>query len=106
MKYLALFALVFVSASASASETENEGICTSVSELAGSIMGARQSGASMSEMYDVANRTGDEAMADMQKNMILLAFDKPSYSTQEYRERAKTEFASRMFGLCLRARGG
>jgi len=82
-----------------AKETPKEndlGICESVSGLAKSIMGARQSGVSISKIMQLANGS------TLAESLIIAAYGKPSFSTEQYKEEVIREFSDEAYLSCIK----
>jgi hypothetical protein len=95
MKTLTLIlALAFTTPALAQSAAET---CPSLGELAESIMEARQSGASVSDMMAVAE--GNEFV----EGLVLTAFESPRYATPEFRIREIENFRNSIEALCYSA---
>ena len=70
--------------------------CAGVSQLARSIMQARQVGASMEQSMAIAK---DDAMI---RSLVIKAYDEPHYATPEMQERAAGDFADQSMLACLK----
>lgn len=82
-----------------AKETPKEsdlGICENVSVLAKSIMGARQSGVSISKVMQLANGSA------LLESLIIAAYSKPSFSTEQYKEEVIREFSDDAYLSCIK----
>lgn len=71
--------------------------CPVIGELAESIMEARQSGVSVSDMMAVAD--GNEFF----EGLVLTAFESPRYTTEEYRLREAQDFRNAVEAMCYSA---
>lgn len=76
--------------------------CRSMSVAAKSIMKARQDGASMADLIDAAEVNGG-ALAGVIQGMIVLAYEKPGYSSAKFKEKASTDFANEAYLACAKA---
>lgn len=75
-------------------------MCQPISEFAKAAMEARQAGVPLAQALTVARHN-----ATMQA-LIISAYRKPRYSTEQYRERAAVEFANETLITCLDAGEG
>lgn len=71
--------------------------CQPISEFAKELMDARQAGVPLAQALTVARHN-----ATMEA-LIVSAYRKPRYSTEDYRERAAVEFANATLVTCLDA---
>lgn len=72
-------------------------LCQPISEFAKAAMEARQAGVPLAQALTVARHN-----ATMQA-LIISAYRKPRYSTEQYRERAAVDFANETLITCLDA---
>jgi hypothetical protein len=80
----------------------NDG-CKKLGVLAENIMTNRQAGADFTEMLDVAENTGcSEELKKLTKNLVIEAYDRSEYSTQEYKERAIRRFKNDVMVKCYK----
>lgn len=87
-------------------EAHKQSICNSVTGIAENIMTARLDGAPIRSTIDVVdNMDGsdpmDAALKIKSKEMIMEAYKKPDYMTDEHKERAITEFGSAQYIKCI-----
>ena len=85
------FALTLVATPLTA-ETEDN--CVSIGELAHAIMGARQSGVDLGRAMRLAG--GNELV----EAIVLMAYNEPRFSSDQYRQRAATDFANTWMLAC------
>lgn len=78
--------LIIVAAAAFTMTTANAQYCTIIGNLSESIMKARQNGVSMSDIMNMPSATS------LGKAMTIDAFKEPRYSTEEFKQRAITDF--------------
>lgn len=71
-------------------------MCQPISEFAKAVMEARQAGVPLAQALKVST------MPTMQA-LIVSAYRKPRYSTEQYREHAAVEFANETLITCLDA---
>ena len=99
MKPIIAFAALAFATSASA-EPGSLAACTSLSEAAHSAMLVRQSGL---PIHSVMNQlAGALDGTDLQLAILMMeaAYDRPLFSSEEYKVSAANEFATDMFRLC------
>ncbi|MHA4967650.1 hypothetical protein ACX0KY_13915 [Pseudomonas extremorientalis] len=77
-------------------------LCTSVSEMAGSIMKGRQAEVSMARMMKASS--GDPQMDNLGADIIKDAYKSSAFRTPENQQRAVSEFENKWFSACLEAR--
>lgn len=95
-------AMVATSAFAAKPTEEALGFCTSVSEMAGSIMKGRQAEVSMAKMMKATS--GDPQMDNLGADIIKDAYKTSAFRTPENQNRAVSEFENKWFSACLEAR--
>jgi hypothetical protein len=95
MKRLIAAATLLLSANVSAGTYEE---CKDVTTLAGSIMSARQAGASLDQVIEAAavNSIDNELLP-----IILLAFDERRLASEKYQTIAINDFKSRILKVCM-----
>lgn len=71
-------------------------LCQPISEFAKEAMSARQAGVPLSEALKVSTMPAMQAL-------IISAYRKPRYSTEQYQQRAAVEFANETLITCLDA---
>ena len=96
---LALAALPLMAAPAAAAPGSIE-FCTQISEVAYSAMKVRQDGVPLHIAANHVASTLDGADLDLALGMFELAYAEPLYSSDEYKARAMSEFASGFFRIC------
>jgi len=74
--------------------------CEQFSELAESIMVFRQEGSSIVEAMKIAGE--NEGI----RSIVISAYKKNQYQTDEYRKRAITDFGNEYYLVCVEARKG
>ena len=100
MKPTLAFAALALLATAAAAEPGSIASCTSLSEAAQSAMMVRQSGL---PIYSVMNQlAGSLDGTDLQLAILMMeaAYERPLFSSDEYKVQAANEFASDVFRLC------
>lgn len=90
----ALVVLALVAAKGAYANNEADGLCTVTQELARSIMIARQLGQPLDKIMKIVE--GDE----MSQLMVLRAYQRPAFLTEENRRQAAVEFGNEMGVLC------
>jgi hypothetical protein len=78
-------------------------MCASLSDMARSIMGARQNGAAMSEMIKIAQNT-DPKLVDLVSSIVVAAYDEPRFSSPEYQREAVDDFGNAVYLTCFKSR--
>ena len=78
--------------------------CTSIAELAGAVMGARQAGVPMDKMYNLPS--DDAAVQRLARILITGAFEIPMMMTKSNKERVTTDFRNQAFAACLKSHKG
>lgn len=68
--------------------------CKGVSEVAKSIMEARQGGAPMSKLMDIAAENG------IMQAMVRDAYSVPHYSVEANKNRAAADFSNEQYAMC------
>lgn len=79
---------------ANAEDLNHDALCNQLSTAAEYVMEQRQKGAAMREMMSVLPDN------DMYREMVNLAYDEPLYTTDEYIQRAITEFGNDTYQFC------
>lgn len=95
MKTLLLATALLLSANVSAKTYEQ---CKMVTSVAESVMKARQSGASLDQVMEVAVSQNMES--DLTP-IIMLAYDVPRYGTESYQVGAVNDFKSKILKVCM-----
>lgn len=73
--------------------------CTSTSEMAEAVMSARQGGVPMREAMEIMEGR------EFHERMVMVAYERNRYSTQEYQQEAITEFGNAWFSACMKSPG-
>jgi len=95
---LTIIAFSFIATSAYADDWRKT--CDSYGGLAETIMSGRQSGTSMAKMMKVLNN--DEG-SELFEKLIIAAYDRPRYSTEQMQKRSIEEFRDKMYLECAKA---
>lgn len=74
--------------------------CKEVDGVAKSVMGARQRGAAMADVYAVTDSLDGYQQA-LFRMAIKGAYAKPRFSSKEYQDKAVADFRSELFQACL-----
>lgn len=101
LKKSALLVLIAVTLPVFSGADEPATGCEVISRLAKSIMQARQSGVSMSEMMGIAAR--DEDFKALAEALVIDAYDSPRYSTDGMKQRSIEDFENNVFLQCIKA---
>lgn len=72
--------------------------CSTVGELATTIMESRQSGASMAKLMEAVPEGGSYI-----ETLIISAYDVPRYSTERMQKKAVEEFRDEVYLECVKA---
>ena len=78
-------------------------LCASASQLAKSIMTARQNNVPMAKAMELPDMTENEQARTIAHAMVIAAYEKPRFSTQEFIDTAITDFESAMYLQCIKA---
>lgn len=106
MKHLIKSCILAVSVlTASCQPVAASDLCSSQSDLAAVIMKARQSGISISKSLKIADSSSDANLGNATKALVKLAYTKPRYSSDEFRENAVVDFGTEVYNLCVQATG-
>jgi hypothetical protein len=96
MKKLILIMALSISFTAKADDqSEKLKLCKTLSNLAGTIMTSRQGGVDMVDMYEVASNS-------MAQTMVTMAFDRPKFSSEKYRQGEVSRFKNLWFKECIK----
>lgn len=76
-------------------------VCNSISSLAETIMKQRQNGAPMSEMMRIAGEAGG-ALGKVGEELVIMAYEKPRYRTENYQQRAIEDFRDSAHLECVK----
>ncbi len=69
--------------------------CLTDSEMAYTIMSARQNGVPMAKVLMIVESD------PVYRQYVMMAYDTPLYSSEEFKERTKREFENSAYRLCL-----
>lgn len=78
-------------------------LCASASQLAKSIMTARQNNVPMAQAMELPGVTENEQARAIAHAMVIAAYEKPRFSTQDFIDTAITDFESEMYLYCIKA---
>lgn len=82
-------------------------VCGAAESLAGNIMDARQSGASMSALLQAVTIDGNAPEANsLARALVTDAYSRPAFRSAEYQERATRDFANAAAVTCHQAMSG
>ncbi|WP_447940119.1 hypothetical protein [Pseudoxanthomonas mexicana] len=85
------------------SQDEARKLCASASELANSIMTARQNNVPMAKAMELQAATDNQQARDIAQAMVIAAYEKPRYNTPEFIATAISDFESEMYLHCIKA---
>lgn len=80
------------------SETQ---LCTVASELAKMVMQKRQEGVLMSAILVALDKVERNPFIDLSKKLVIAAYEKPRYSTEDFKNRAIIDFANESMSVCM-----
>lgn len=104
MKNLIIAAMMFVPTITFAEEQKMtpEQTCGLVANLSKSIMDNRQIGVPLVDMIGIPDNIEVEALANIVRDIILEAYDRPKYSSKEYQLEAAEEFSNEVMLECMK----
>lgn len=76
-----------------------DAMCESLAELAKSVMTERQSG---TPMVDIMKRVSNDSTAEIARGLIMMAYDRPAFSTEDYKQKEVVRFQDSVYLKCLR----
>jgi len=76
--------------------------CAEFSRMAEALMRSHQSGVPMTETIEVFDYIEDEAALKAIKTMIIMAYEKPRYSTEKMQQREIADFRDKFAAACYR----
>jgi len=85
------------------SRKEMLNLCKEVSQLASTIMDARQSGVVMSQAMDVAEAADDEQLRDMSRKLVVAAYREGSYQSPDNVRRVVRDFENQAYLECVQS---
>ena len=97
-----LTAAAIAVATPAASQVSHDEACSAMADMAESIMGARQSGASLQQALDIASKAKTAEVRDGIRAVAILAWGQPAFSTEEYQQKAVIDFRDNMHLYCLK----
>lgn len=105
MKKIALFAAAVLSscvaqpALADVFDDAKDEFCPRVEDMSRTIMKGRQVGVPLVKMLEAQKRIGPET--EWARPIMMMAYHKPRYHTEEFQQREIDDFAEEMFLLCM-----
>lgn len=86
----------------------DDSVCDSIIPVAEKIMRGRLNGVSIASSLEVVNSIKDgtpanEAVSNLTKQMVIQAYDLPSFSTESYKDDAIREFGAKQYLACMKA---
>lgn len=100
MKTIIAFAALALLVSPAAAEPGSIETCTSLSEAGQSAMMVRQSGLPIHSVMNQLAGSLDGTDLELAILMMEAAYERPLFSSEEYKVRAANEFATDLFRLC------
>jgi hypothetical protein len=86
---------------ASAAKMSNTELCSMISELAKTVMTKRQEGVLMSVMLTALEKVEQNPYTILTKTLVITAYDRPRFSTAEYKHQAVIDFANSSMSACV-----
>lgn len=85
-------------------DTDKSEMCNSISEMSEEVMKARLRGVPIQDALGAMDKvSADKSYTDALKGVVIQAYKKPDYQTDEMKERASREFALKQYLLCVDA---
>lgn len=86
----------------------DDSVCDSIIPVAEKIMRGRLNGVSIASSLEVVNSIKDgtpanEAVSNLTKQIVIQAYDLPSFSTESYKDDAIREFGAKQYLACMKA---
>ena len=75
--------------------------CKRIDESAQIVMEARQSGAPLSKIWNVAENTNDDYLEAMFKMLAKSAYEVPRFETDAMKKKATVDFQNTYFSACI-----
>lgn len=87
---------------------DSNSVCESVIEISESIMRNRLNGVSITNSLEAVNSVKDgtpanEAVSNLAKQIVIEAYESPSFSTDSYKDDAIREFGAKQYLTCIKA---
>lgn len=89
---------------------DGDSVCESVIEMSENIMRNRLNGVSIAKSLEAVNSIKDgtpanEAVSNLAKQIVIEAYERPSFSTESYKNDAIREFGAKQYLTCIKAIG-
>lgn len=86
----------------------DDSFCDSIIPVAEKIMRGRLNGVSIASSLEAVNSIkdgtpGNEAVSNLTKQIVIQAYDLPSFSTESYKDDAIREFGAKQYLACMKA---
>jgi hypothetical protein len=106
MPLAALIGITLSSAPAAAfTNEERAAFCPVMGDISANLMGARQDGKVLSDaMRGMEGSLSDPLLGPIVRAMIIAAWERPRFSTQEYKDRAVVDFRNEIETQCYSGR--
>lgn len=75
--------------------------CDQIERAATGVMQARQQGTTLRDLITLIGSSGNTAVDEIYRGMIIAAYKVPRYSGKDYQQRAVTEFANEFYMMCI-----
>ncbi|WP_113155911.1 hypothetical protein [Nitratireductor sp. OM-1] len=76
--------------------------CYAIGHLAKGLMKARQAGVPIGKTMEIARSSTDAAVTRLAEEMVIMAYDRPRYSTDSAQERAVSDFINDAQLMCYK----
>ena len=108
MKKLILAATLTISTASNAKVSNVEEYCSSMYDLAETIMDARQNGMTMKKSKEIIVTTvsDDKNLVEIAKSLVNWAYSKPMYNSEEFKQNETNKFAEEAYYSCKDAMRG
>ena len=77
--------------------------CSTVANLAGSMMSSRQNGVALDDILKAIGANKSESIRKISRFMVIDAFEKPLYLTEDAKQREIKEFKNRWQLTCIKS---
>lgn len=101
MKIAAMTLAMFFAANVADAQLTTE-TCQTLSELAQTIMGARQTGVPLTNMISLVEQN-EEPFKSFYKTLVMEAYKKPRYHTERMQTSETTDYSNQVLLECLEA---
>ena len=78
--------------------------CKTYSSLAKTIMSARQNGIPMADMMEKVAAMDEDPVKNLASLMVTTAYDTNRFSSEEYKQKAVSDFENTFFSSCIKSK--